>query len=52
VSAAVAEEHAAHPIAQPSDFLRIGRGTEALGKVEELLPLAFDWEQERSAKLP
>ena len=33
----VAEDHAAHLIAQPSDFLGGGSGGEPLGEVEKLL---------------
>jgi hypothetical protein len=39
-SASVAKNHTAHLIAQPSDFIGIDGGAEALGKLEELLFLA------------
>src|ERR1035437_2674192 len=39
--ASLAEDHAAHLIAEPSGFLGIGRGAETFGKVEELLLLAL-----------
>jgi hypothetical protein len=40
-SASVAEDYATHPIAKPSDFLRIGGSSEALRKDEESLLLAI-----------
>ena len=39
--ASLAEDHAAHLIAEPSGFRGIGRGAETFGKVEELRLLAL-----------
>ena len=39
--ASVAEDHAAHLVAQAFDFIGIGGAPEAFGEVEELLLFAF-----------